>query len=200
MGEPVLGQASGLWPEGRIPYLLDDRLGAADDVQEAVERWNSAGTPIRLLPAGAEPPADHVVFVPGAHCAAQIGRRGGRQEVTLTAGCRVGVVMHEIGHVLGLGHEHTRPDRDTYVVVRWQNVLPSAQYNFLRLADGDVSEGYDFTSIMHYSRMAFSRNRAETIVPTAAYEGVGLFGQRRQLSERDLARVSDLYPAGASAS
>ncbi|MBR3565770.1 MAG: hypothetical protein IKN91_05540 [Paludibacteraceae bacterium] len=31
--------------------------------------------------------------------------------------------LHKLGHVLGLDHEHSRPDRDSYVIVNY-NVIP----------------------------------------------------------------------------
>ena len=38
--------------------------------------------------------------------------------------CRKGNIMHEIGHTLGLAHEHARPDRDQYVDIMWENIEP----------------------------------------------------------------------------
>ncbi len=35
------------------------------------------------------------------------------------------VVLHELLHALGFVHEHTRPDRDTYVRVYYENIDPS---------------------------------------------------------------------------
>jgi hypothetical protein len=30
--------------------------------------------------------------------------------------------IHELGHVLGMAHEHNRPDRDEYLVIDLNNV------------------------------------------------------------------------------
>lgn len=36
----------------------------------------------------------------------------------------VGEIVHEVMHQLGFSHEHTRPDRDQYITVLWNNIKP----------------------------------------------------------------------------
>lgn len=38
------------------------------------------------------------------------------------------VCLHELGHILGLEHEHNRPDRDNYITILWDNIMPGMQY------------------------------------------------------------------------
>ena len=48
---------------------------------------------------------------------------------------------------------------------------------------------YDYDSIMHYPRWAFSKNGKDTIVP----HGDQIIGQRSSLSEGDIAAVEYMY-------
>ncbi len=64
-----------------------------------------------------------------------MGRQGGRQNVSIGPMCEyVGVVIHEIFHALGRWHEHSRPDRNSYVKVNHENILPGEKYEYLIIA------------------------------------------------------------------
>lgn len=60
-------------------------------------------------------------------CHSAVGRTGrGRQVVNLqTNGCfdAKGTIIHELGHVVGLGHEQSRSIRDDYVNIFWSNIM-----------------------------------------------------------------------------
>lgn len=51
-------------------------------------------------------------------CHSSIGMVGGRQKLWLDDDCTTGNAIHEIGHALGLFHEQSRSDRDTYITVK----------------------------------------------------------------------------------
>jgi len=186
-----------LWPNGTVPYTIQPDLPCLQQVEEAIELWNSGEVPVRLVPRD-EYHDDYVIFVEAEHCSSRRGRGGGRQEIRLSPKCRVGVVLHEIGHAVGLAHEHNRHDRDQYLEkICLENIHPEALYNF-QADDSDTSTEYDFESIMHYSQMAFSRNRGRTILPKEERVPHGvLIGQRRYLSAGDIQRLQYLYSSKA---
>lgn len=66
---------------------------------------------------------------------------------------QIGTTAHEIGHVLGLFHEHTRPDRDRYVTVVTENIKPAylAQFAIKQYSEARTyGIPYDYSSVMHY--------------------------------------------------
>ena len=122
--------------------------------------------------------------------------------------CSKGHAIHEIGHAIGLWHEHSRPDRDTFIEVLFNNIIETEQDNFGKL-DSDKFNlvpdvGYDIESIMHYGPYAFSKESSSPDQPTIRLrEDAPLdyknclnllsMGQRDQLSYLDILRVNKLY-------
>ncbi|HOF15629.1 MAG TPA: M12 family metallopeptidase [Bacteroidales bacterium] len=72
---------------------------------------------------------------------------------------------HELGHSLGLYHEHQRPDRDNYITYYSNNVMSGAKSQFCKMAAGSYNyygSSFDFNSIMLYSSYAFTKNGSPT--------------------------------------
>lgn len=65
---------------------------------------------------------------------------------------KLGTVSHEIGHALGFNHEQSRPDRDEYVTVNFDNIQTSFRNNFDKRTTTDAMTNvpYDYSSAMHY--------------------------------------------------
>uniref|UniRef100_A0A3Q0QWH8 Metalloendopeptidase n=1 Tax=Amphilophus citrinellus TaxID=61819 RepID=A0A3Q0QWH8_AMPCI len=126
-------------------------------------------------------------------CYSYIGRRGSGQVVSLSRqGCVFHhIVQHELLHALGFDHEQTRSDRDEHVRILLQNVIPGMEHNFRRIATENLNTPYDYNSVMHYGRYAFTRNRQPTIVPIPD-ENVAI-GRATTMSPIDILRVNRLY-------
>jgi len=60
-------------------------------------------------------------------CWCEVGKvRGRKTWLSIGNGCEYKHVMtHELGHAIGFWHEQSRPDRDNYLKIHWENILDS---------------------------------------------------------------------------
>ena len=109
----------------------------------------------------------------------------------------MGIVAHEVLHSLGVWHEQSRCDRDSYVTVNLANVTPGYEHNFDKKCIGSSTVfAYDEGSVMHYDRFAFSRNGQPTLVSKRGLDH--LMGQRSGLGSQDIRTVAWMYPSTPS--
>lgn len=57
-------------------------------------------------------------------CCSYVGRKSnGPQAISIGKNCdKFGIVVHELGHVIGFWHEHTRLDRDQHVDIFYKSI------------------------------------------------------------------------------
>ncbi|XP_030573375.1 low choriolytic enzyme-like [Drosophila novamexicana] len=188
------------WPGGVVPYKIRGTFNALElaVIQGAIEEYHRR-TCIRFVPHKGE--RDYISIINDfSGCWSAVGRVGGQQKINLqTPGClgRPGTVLHELMHALGFLHEQSRKERDDYVAIQYMNVRWRALRNF-RKVDNTEAFGvpYDYGSVMHYSKRAFSFNGQPTIVAKQA-DGANRMGQRLGFSDLDIEKLHRMYDCGA---
>lgn len=138
-------------------------------IEEAINQYHDR-TCIKFKPWSGE--KDYITITSeNTGCWSSVGRVGGEQQVNLQIpGCvtKSGTVVHELMHALGFLHEQNRSERDKFVSINWANVKPGTENNFDKASERTTTAfnvPYDYGSVMHYSRNAFSTNGQATIIP-----------------------------------
>lgn len=174
------------WPGGIVPYEIDSKVTKQERITEAIEHWRKL-TGIRLIKRTTE--SDYVRFVKKSGCYSALGRKGGKQEISLADTCSAGSTIHEIGHALGMFHEQSRSDRDDHVKILEDNIAPEKVGNYRKTEFASVGN-YDIGSIMHYGSYYFSKNKKPTMLTKSGDE---IEPNRAALSPRDISGIRTLY-------
>lgn len=119
----------------------------------------------------------HVDFVmvsgQNTGCWSMVGRLGGKQDLNLQKnGCIwQQTIVHEFLHALGFFHMQSSYDRDQYVKIGWEHIIPGLEHNFNMYTPDyitDFGHEYDIRSIMHYSAYSFTKNGFATVIPNVS--------------------------------
>jgi hypothetical protein len=155
------------WDKGLIPYE-DAGVDHPNALANALAHWETrTDKVIRFVkrdPGNAAAYPDYVRFEKGlVDCYAYaVGRRPGlgAHRVTLADDCAEPQIIHEIGHIVGLFHEHCRTDRDKWIELDPANLKKYAKEQFGKISwkEEKILTPFDFRSIMLYPYKAFAED------------------------------------------
>jgi len=162
--EPVIGK----WKEGKIPYYLSGDFTNSDTaaIENAMQQWeNVCG--VKFYKVSPRARAYNIKRTNENSWSSSIGENNAVCYMDFGEGeSPLPHIIHELGHTLGLLHEHQRPDRDLYVKIHFDRIISSYVHNFEIQNNPLIDESkyrYDYNSIMHYPPVSFSIDGLETI-------------------------------------
>jgi hypothetical protein len=211
--------ANARWVNGIVPFTIAPGFNDSDR-QAIISSLNYIASRTNVCFRSRNNESNYIKFK--AVTEAQLGYQGGHSELGRCAFCPDGqeiqmthvtnrTVRHEVGHALGLLHEQSRRDRDTFIEIIYENIqFPmglGSNFGQAVFTSSDVGD-YDFASIMHYRSTAFGKMvggvRQQTIRRKCKPKDQSCnpkdqsFGKSSTLSPGDIAGINAMYPSERS--
>lgn len=108
-----------LWPTSQLSYRIDLSIPNSQKqlILQSVAEWNNK-TNIKFSETSSN---ENVYFRKvNSRCKGSLGYSGSNQKntVNLSETCDKQSIIHEIGHVMGMIHEHQRENRNNYITLK----------------------------------------------------------------------------------
>jgi hypothetical protein len=185
----AMERGTDLWRGGIVPYEINPDLGNQATIESSIVTYEQQ-TNVRFVQRAEQ--EDYVRFSKQTrgNPNSKLGRQSGGQYVNASLNSEP-VLLHELGHALGMTHEHQREDRDEFMIFHADRVTEDPeQYEKVDLKARTAK--YDFESLMHYhvgdpSNPVFE---SKTGLPLPAN-----IGSKGGLTVTDKTFLESLYPA-----
>ena len=127
------------WPGGVLYYQFDSAVTSTHRYawRNAAAAWSAVASVSFTESTGN---GNYVRVQNSSGNSSYIGMIGGSQSMNIADWGYLYVIAHEIGHALGLIHEHERSNRDNYINILYANIQSGMESNF-DLESGSVSYG-----------------------------------------------------------
>ena len=187
---------NGLWKDGSIPFIAVGLSGTElFAVSECMVKWELATQgAIRFRPvADMEEENEYVAIthIDVPNTSEGYIQMGTQRILYVTTDSDNRAILHGLGHVIGLFHEHQRVDRDSYITVEiYPGNPPMVDLQLSINPSDDSSYGqqqypYDYKSIMHY--------REKDVEGFAKINGHGNVLGNDEISVLDALKVINMY-------
>ncbi|XP_055344966.1 astacin-like metalloprotease toxin 2 [Paramacrobiotus metropolitanus] len=191
----ILSNEYSRWPNGMVVYVLQDKIDntTKKNVLTAMRNISlETNNCIRFRERTNETEYLWITRSRPIICAAEVGRQRRRSQMFVSAHCSFADILHGFLHVLGFLHEHTRPDRDNYVNINWENIPEGFEHNYRKRGDDDVTVSglpYDFSSLMHGEEYAYGL-RQPVMTPVNPNQKLT---KNLRLSDLDIKKILRVY-------
>jgi hypothetical protein len=177
----VTSESSRLWPKGVVHYYFAPTQVYEGNTYRGFNKEEQSHLDNFILQMGLETGIQFIkyetrndllrssknglIIRPSFGGSSHLGMQGGLQNIFFVYGLpennRKGqkrVVLHELGHALGLHHEFTRPDRDDYLIVLYENIYERLHPQFNVRQGIACGPTLDLESVMMYDSYAGTKN------------------------------------------
>ncbi|XP_071944384.1 uncharacterized protein [Antedon mediterranea] len=188
-----------LWPGAIIPFKIEEEaLVDKEILRKGMRRWEER-TCIRFVPWNSKtvktlPHDDRINFFKEGRCRSVVGRYSIKQFIN-ACNTLFGVI-HELGHSIGVYHEHNRPDRDEHITMLWQNVPQEEASRYQKMMTATINVEYDLGSVMHYGKYGPLGSKFVTVDPLKQYD----VGPSSDITFYDAKSVNTAYNCSAKCS
>jgi uncharacterized protein (TIGR02145 family) len=209
---PVLQKREGairtthLWPNNIVYFTINADLPNPARVTAAINHWTS-NTNLVFINRTNQTNFIRFQLDPDGGCwSNSIGMLGGQQIISLADWGTTGDVIHEIGHAVNFFHEQSRTDRNSSIIIVWDNIDVNwwsqfSTFTASGFTDGSNNGTYDFNSIMHYPCFSYTVadggcaiDQDEPII--TKLDNTTWTTNNTNLSAGDIAASKTLYPLG----